>query len=62
MRITTSYNIGERVTTDPLSTSGVVLAIYYAGVVEYKVRYFDCGDAREIYFRADEISKYKETK
>lgn len=61
MIIETKFELGEKVAVKEINKTGKVMAFFYATQIEYKVRYFDGGDPRELFFYEDEISKVAKT-
>lgn len=52
------FSLGQRVRIKELNRPGRVLAIFIGDTgYQYKVRYFDDGDAKEVYFFTDELEE-----
>ena len=56
MKIETKFDLDDRVEILELKRSGIIKSIWITvHGVEYKVRYFDSGEAKIIYFFENEI-------
>lgn len=50
------FNIKDKVSIKQLDWDGIILAIFIGETgIQYKVRYFYNGDAKEIYFYEEEL-------
>ena len=49
------FRIGQKVLIEPISVTGKVVSYYYLNQIEYRIRYFDNSEVREVYFCDDEL-------
>ena len=55
------FNLKDRVTIIDLDWKGIIIAIFIGNLgVQYQVRYFYNGDAKEVYFFEHELEKVEE--
>ena len=59
MTIETKYELEEKVVVSELNITGRVIAFYYETKIEYKIRYFDSGDVRSVYFFENELQSIR---
>lgn len=58
LNIHLKYNLGDEVYISKLEINGTIQAIWITDkCTKYEVRYFNNGDAKEIYFLENELSK-----
>ena len=50
-----TFRIGQKVLIEPINVTGKIFAYYYLNQIEYRVRYFDDGNPKEVYFFEDEL-------
>lgn len=61
MTIETKFELKDKVSIIELNIVGTVMAFYYSTEIEYKIRYFDSGDPRELFFYESELCKIAKT-
>lgn len=55
------FNLKDKVKIIDLDWKGIIIAIFIGDLgVQYKVRYFYNGEAKEVYFFEDELEKVEE--
>lgn len=56
MKLNNKFNIDDKVNIVELDRPGRVIGLYVTkGEIDYQVRFFSNGDAKNIYFKEDEL-------